>query len=100
MRYRERSGMSEAMQHSPRNNWGATPVPPSRDLMQTYQKGLPVRLIMTPRKKLRTCKPDEPVKKVIDRNKWDFDYFPVVGNRNSRRQIVGLLEIPKHGDEE
>lgn len=81
-----------------RNSWAAPVVPPSMDLMRTYQKGLPVRLIMTPRKELKTCKIDEPLKNVVDRNEWGFDYFPVEEVRNSSQQIVGLIELPKRGD--
>jgi hypothetical protein len=75
--------------------------------METFQKGLTVRLISTDRSTFETCASDETLAAVVDRNRrHDFDYLPVTeptpNDDGKRAHIVGLLEIVTymHGESE
>jgi hypothetical protein len=75
--------------------------------METFQRGLTVRLISTDRSAFETCASDEALAAVVDRNRrHDFDYLPVTepisDNDGKRARIVGLLEIDTymHGQSE
>lgn len=63
--------------------------------MRAFQSGLPVRLIATQRADLMTCAKDEPLARVIERNRdTRFDYLPVIGKaEDDEGQIVGMLEM-------
>jgi len=59
-----------------------------------FQDGLPVRLIATPRSALKTCRTDEKLVRVVERNVEGFDYFPVIDAAGDTREtIVGLIEL-------
>jgi hypothetical protein len=69
-------------------------APSSNNSMEALQRTLPVRLIMTPRKKFHTCRHDESVEKVVKDNAKRFDHIPVTRrDRNGKKQIVGLIEL-------
>ncbi|MBY0324747.1 MAG: hypothetical protein K2X72_38960 [Reyranella sp.] len=62
--------------------------------MQTLQDDLPVRLIATPRKDLRTCNAAELLADVVKRNREGFDFFPVIEvPPDDGERIVGLVEF-------
>jgi len=55
---------------------------------------LPVRLIATERKALKTCRSDEKLSIVVARNHEGFDYFPVVECADGvPERIVGLVKL-------
>lgn len=69
-------------------------APPA--LLGAFQQGLPVRLIATPRSDLVTCRLDEPVGAVLERNHEDYDFFPVTdGGEGADQGIVGLLDVAR-----
>ncbi|SEE18597.1 hypothetical protein SAMN05519104_5431 [Rhizobiales bacterium GAS188] len=62
--------------------------------LATFQEGLPIRLIETPRDAFETCRPDEEMSVVVARNQGGFDYFPVVECVDGiRKRIIGLVEL-------
>ena len=59
-----------------------------------FQDGLPVRLIATPRSSFKTCRTDEDLARVVERNVESFDYFPVVdAAEDAKETIVGLINL-------
>src|SRR5271165_4464761 len=63
-------------------------------LMGDIEGALPVRLIATPRADLQTCRGDQSIAELLDRDHRDFDYLPVIENLGrADERIVGLLEI-------
>jgi len=64
------------------------------DALKTFEEGLPVRLISTPREQMRTCSVNEELASVIERNVEQFDYLPVTENPG---HIVGLIELGSFG---
>lgn len=73
----------------------------SPELMMSFQDGLPVRLIATPRTFFRTCRTDEDLASVVARNVESFDYFPVVdASEDARGAIIGLIDLTPflHGE--
>lgn len=66
----------------------------SPELMMRFQDGLPVRLIATPRSSFRTCRIDEDLARMVERNVESFDYFPVVdAAEDAQETIVGLINL-------
>lgn len=67
----------------------------SNPLLESFQTGLPVRLIGTPRTQLTTCEAAEPVAVVVERNRdSNYDFLPVTGQEKSGRpSIIGLLGV-------
>ena len=62
--------------------------------MIKFQDGLPVRLIATPRSSFKTCRTDEDLARVVERNVESFDYFPVVDAAEDEREtIIGLIDL-------
>ena len=73
--------------------WSAPSIG-SPDGMAGFQDGLPVRLIATPREEFRTCRMDEPLARVLERNTDGFDYFPVTAHgAGGEERIVGLVNL-------
>jgi hypothetical protein len=73
--------------------WSAPPIG-SPDGMVRFHDGLPVRLIATPREEFRTCRTDEPLAQVLERNIEGFDYFPVTAHgAGGDERIVGLVNL-------
>lgn len=66
-------------------------------LLESFQIGLPVRLIGTPRAELMTCEAEEPIADVVARNReTKFDFLPVVEPANTTRTpIIGLFEAAR-----
>lgn len=66
----------------------------SNPLLESFQTGLPVRLIGTPRSELMTCDGAEFVAAAVERNhESNFDFLPVTGQEVlGRPSIIGLLE--------
>jgi CBS domain-containing protein len=65
----------------------------SVEALTAFEDGLPVRLISTPREKMKTCRAEENVASVIERNRVDqFDHLPVTAAGASGR-IIGLIEL-------
>lgn len=59
-----------------------------------FQDGLPVRLIATPRSSFKTCRADEDLARVVERNAESFDYFPVVdAAEGAQETIIGLIDL-------
>lgn len=72
----------------------ATRSDSSPELMMNFQDGLPVRLIATPRSSFKTCRMDEDLARVVERNVESFDYFPVVdAAEDARETIIGLIDL-------
>lgn len=72
--------------------WPSTAAEPH--LMKSLQDRLPVALIATPRRDLRTCQSDETLEKVMARNREAFDYLPVTdAAQRERERIIGLIEL-------
>lgn len=66
----------------------------SPELMMNFQDGLPVRLIATPKSSFSTCRTDEDLARVVERNVESFDYLPVVDvAEDARETIVGLIDL-------
>ncbi len=66
----------------------------SPDGMAGFQDGLPVCLIATTREEFRTCRTDEPLAQVLERNTEGFDYFPVTAHgAGGDERIVGLVNL-------
>ena len=66
--------------------------------LKTFENGLGVHLIATPRVAFTTCTADEILVAVVERNRADhFDYLPVTEPKHSSAsrsdRIVGLIEI-------
>lgn len=69
-------------------------VVPTASPIDLFEEGLPVRLIATPRKKFKTCRPDESVAAVVRRSiRNQFDFMPVIEAPGKNTRIVGLVEI-------
>lgn len=58
---------------------------------ETLHRGLTVDLIATPRTELETCRPDETISKVQERNVRGYDYLPVERDGS----IIGLFHAKK-----
>ena len=59
--------------------WDASTDNP-HETLSGFQESLPVRLIATARQNFKTCRPDEAVSNVVERNRDDsFDFMPVLG---------------------
>lgn len=67
------------------------------DTLNRVQEGLPVAMIMTPREDLMTCRWDEYIDEVMQRNEQKYSFLPVVEGPNS---IVGLFEAQQWFNEE
>lgn len=67
----------------------------SHTTLSAYQESLPVKLIATARSDFQTCRMDEQLSVVCDRNRHDrFDYLPVISDRPHRSaSIVGVLPL-------
>jgi hypothetical protein len=68
--------------------------------LETFHKGLEVRLIATERAAFKTCGSDEELATVVERGRGDdFDYLPVTASVSDRtdqeNRIIGLIE-PVH----
>lgn len=63
-----------------------------------FTDGLPVRLIATPRAMLETCRSDEALPDVVERNTERFDYFPVLDASNTGGRIIGLIDLTDFHD--
>jgi hypothetical protein len=95
--------MADTLTSSSPNNWAA-PSAATPDLMAAFQRGLPVRLIATPREALQTCRSDERLAEVVARelerfarHQERFDYLPVTdAPENGRAPIVGLIYLVPH----
>lgn len=75
-----------------------TAAQPDSDL-EIFQQSIPVRLIATPRRALATCRPDEPLSAVVERNRDDYDFFPVIESADEKPEpIVGLIELVPYRD--
>lgn len=76
--------------------YGARSAAPS-DELEGLQRSLPVRLIATPRGKLKTCSAGERVRDVLARNDEDYDFYPVTdGSTAEKARIIGLLDLKQH----
>jgi hypothetical protein len=63
------------------------------DGLTAFEDGLPVRLIATPRERMKTCHIEEDLKSVVDRNQVDqFDFLPVT-TPDAPNRIIGLIEL-------
>lgn len=83
-----------------RNGWAAPSYAP-RELMASFQEGLPIRLIATERPDLQICRADEALADVMERNTEGFDCFPVVdSSAPAPERIVGLIELAKFSSDE
>jgi hypothetical protein len=81
-------------------SWAAPADGHGGDLLKLLQEALPIRLIATPRERFSNCALAEPVSAIIQRNKLDYDYFPVIetlGNPNAR--IIGLFHAAAFREE-
>ena len=61
----------------------------SSDSLEQIQRSLTVDLIMTPRKKLMTCRCEETAFEIKSRNKENFSFLPVMDDTD---QILGLYK--------
>jgi hypothetical protein len=85
--------MSEERADARPSAW-ATCSDSSPELMTNFQDGLPVRLIATPRSSFKTCRTDEDLARVVERNVESFDYFPVVDAAvDARETIIGMIDL-------
>lgn len=74
--------------------WAARAADDPAATLATFQEMLPVRLIATERKALKTCRSDEKLSIVVARNHEGFDYFPVVECADGvPERIVGLVKL-------
>jgi hypothetical protein len=80
--------------------WNGKAVPSGNgvmtsQLLESFQAGLPVHLIGTPRNALMTCEAAEPVAAVVERNRnSNFDFLPVTKQKDGGRpSIIGLFEV-------
>ena len=63
------------------------------EALTAFEDGLPVRLISTPRERMKTCHVEESLASVVERNRVDqFDYLPVIAADVPSR-IIGLIEL-------
>jgi hypothetical protein len=85
--------MSDTPSAPKAKRWAAPPIG-SLGGMAGFQDGLPVRLIATAREEFRTCRTDEPLAQVLERNTEGFDYFPVTAHgAGGDERIVGLVNL-------
>jgi len=62
--------------------------------LAAFEESLSVSLIATPRSDFHTCRPDEELIAVVERNQNGFTYFPVVTDPDgSGERIIGLFEV-------
>ena len=70
---------------------------PNHDqILQSLELAVPIALISTPRRQLKTCTQNDRIEDVIDVTKEDdYDYVPVTvgGNHN---EIIGVLRTKPH----
>jgi hypothetical protein len=75
-------------------SWSALEDEPYHAL-SAFQDSLPIHLIATARADFKTCRPDEALADVVERNRPDrFDFLPVIvrGSRGSE-MVAGVLEV-------
>lgn len=73
--------------------WDASSDDP-HEVLSGFQESLPVRLIATARQNFKTCRADEAVPNVVERNLADcFDFMPVLGLDLAANTIVGVLDM-------
>jgi hypothetical protein len=68
------------------------------DSLGAFEDGLAVRLISTPRERIKTCHVNEDLGAVVARNRVDeFDFLPVTDepSTHSSARIIGLVEIAR-----
>src|SRR3981189_2606002 len=70
------------------NRWASSSLSGKGDVFTALHVGLAVDLISTPANELSTCTQDEAVSDVLERNRGDFDFIPVV-DENSR--FIGMF---------
>jgi hypothetical protein len=75
-----------------KNAWASPGIRGESDDFDALHAGLTVRLIATSRAALKTCRPDERVSDVVERNVEGFDFLPVIEmSAGANEKIVGLL---------
>lgn len=73
--------------------WNAASDAPHQAL-SGFQESLPVKLIATARQNFKTCRSDEAVSNVLDRNRdVCFDFLPVLGPNLADSTVVGVLDM-------
>jgi CBS domain-containing protein len=77
------------------NRWASEALSGSRDGYEALQGGLTVNLISTPVAELKTCTADEPISEVIEQNPHEFDFLPVLDDKN---RFVGMFHAAEHRD--
>lgn len=66
----------------------------SHEALSGFQESLSVRLIATARQDFKTCRPDEAVSDVVERNRDElFDFLPVLGPDLADNSVVGVLDM-------
>lgn len=79
----------------PRARWAAPALHGSSRHTETFDAGLPVGLIATPRHQFVWCSADEKLSTVLARETSRFDHLPVVNGEDLDRPIIGLLDTTK-----
>jgi hypothetical protein len=80
------------------SDWASDSLSDRADALRSFQNGLSVNLIATPRSLFETCAFDEELVSVIERNRENaFDFLPVTQSTSSKDKtkspIIGLIEI-------
>ncbi|AMN39058.1 hypothetical protein [Rhodoplanes sp. Z2-YC6860] len=80
-----------------KNTWAASNLAGSEEIFEALHTGLKVSLIATPRDRLKTCRSDERVSDVLQRNTESYDYIPVVDVKTGDNQpIIGLFHAANY----
>jgi hypothetical protein len=80
-----------------KNSWAPSDLNGSGEIFETLHSGLKVKLIATAREDLSTCRPDERVSAVLQRNIELYDFIPVVNDTPEGNQhIIGLFHAANY----
>jgi hypothetical protein len=77
------------------NRWASSNLSGEGDVFRALHSGLTVNLISTPTAALRTCTPHETISEVVERNPEEFDFIPVV---DEKQRFVGMFNALAHRD--
>jgi CBS domain-containing protein len=70
------------------NRWASSSLSGAGNVFTALHSGLTVDLISTPANLLATCTQDEAVRDVLERNRPDFDFIPVV---DANARFIGMF---------
>jgi hypothetical protein len=81
-----------------KNSWANHDSLSHDSIFEAVHTGLTVRMIMTPRKQLKTCNVNDDISQVVSHNFARFDYFPVLETGDDGSSIKGLFHAAHYFD--